>query len=377
MNEQSKLPIATTLSDPATALAVVRQRIDALDIEIQQRMTERARCALQVRQIKEQLALTQHYYRPEREAKVLQMVVERNHGPMSDAMIVRIFKEMMSACLAEQQPLTIGYWSAHDWVCEPAAYTQFGHSVQTKPMLTIAELYQAISHGDVDFGVVPRAIDDQELLQVTLPEFLQARLHVCGYVIGQSRYFLLSKTGQLRDIQQVCGCARVLEQTRVWRQAHLSDLDTFVVATQRQGAHQAALHDSMATITTVDVAPAYGLRHVVSAPIDQPASSTVPCWVIGQQGPPPSGQDQTWLLLELAADRAAWATVFAVFGQHEVHLEQITSYTASDGALHWLWLALEGHQEDEPIRNALQQLRPQIKALHLLGSFPRLCCSPR
>ena len=79
---------AKAASNPAPtlaplALADVRSKIDQIDRDIQNLIAERARFAHQVGKAKGKLAAAVDYYRPEREAQVLRMVVDRNEGPLS------------------------------------------------------------------------------------------------------------------------------------------------------------------------------------------------------------------------------------------------------------------------------------------------------
>src|SRR5690606_1587434 len=90
-------------------LSAVRAQIDGIDREIQALIAERALWAHQVGKAKGKLAAAIDYYRPEREAQVLRRVVDRNDGPLTDEVLVRLFREIMSACLAQQEPLKIGY----------------------------------------------------------------------------------------------------------------------------------------------------------------------------------------------------------------------------------------------------------------------------
>ena len=89
-------------------LGEVRVRIDAIDLQIQSLIQERAGFARLVGAAKGPLKAAVEYYRPEREAQVLRRVVDRNEGPLSDEVLVRLFREVMSACLAQQEPLRIG-----------------------------------------------------------------------------------------------------------------------------------------------------------------------------------------------------------------------------------------------------------------------------
>ncbi|MCU0988891.1 MAG: chorismate mutase, partial [Xanthomonadales bacterium] len=90
-------------------LAEVREEIDRLDEQLQALISERARLALRVRQSKDQSKSAVDFYRPEREAQVLRGVIERNQGPLSNDEMLRLFREIMSACLAQQEPLKVAY----------------------------------------------------------------------------------------------------------------------------------------------------------------------------------------------------------------------------------------------------------------------------
>jgi phosphoserine aminotransferase len=68
------------------------------------------------------------YYRPEREAHVLRMVVDRNDGPLSDTEMVRLFREIMSSCLAQEDPLKIGFLGPEGTFSEQAVRKHFGHA---------------------------------------------------------------------------------------------------------------------------------------------------------------------------------------------------------------------------------------------------------
>ena len=83
-------------------LLKLRSRIDQLDEEILARLAERARSAQRIGEIKQG-----NLYRPEREAQVLRRLADANPGPLPDEAVQRIFREIMSACLALEQPLRI------------------------------------------------------------------------------------------------------------------------------------------------------------------------------------------------------------------------------------------------------------------------------
>ena len=146
---------AAPVASAAPDLAQVRAQIDGIDQQIQALIAERARWAHQVGKAKGKLAAAVDYYRPEREAQVLRRVVDRNDGPLSDEVLVRLFREVMSACLAQQEPLKIGYLGPEGTFSQQAAYKHFGHSAHGLPLGSIEEVFQEVAAGHADFGVVP------------------------------------------------------------------------------------------------------------------------------------------------------------------------------------------------------------------------------
>jgi chorismate mutase/prephenate dehydratase len=125
----------------ATDLVAIRKRIDEVDRQIQALINERATYAQQVGISKGAFASAVDYYRPEREAEVLRAVLERNKGPLRDEEMLRLFREIMSACLAQQEPLKIGYLGPEGTFTQTAVYKHFGHSVRGLPFSTMQRGY--------------------------------------------------------------------------------------------------------------------------------------------------------------------------------------------------------------------------------------------
>ena len=139
----------------APVLADVRAHIDSIDRQIQALIAERANFAHQVGKAKCKLAAAVDYYRPEREAQVLRMVVDRNEGPLSDEVLVHVYREIMSACLAQQEPLKIGFLGPEGTFSQQAVLKHFGRSAHGLPLASIEEVFQEVESGNADFGVMP------------------------------------------------------------------------------------------------------------------------------------------------------------------------------------------------------------------------------
>ena len=184
-------------------LADLRERIDGIDRSIQQLIAERAQFAGQVGRAKGKLAAAVDYYRPEREAQVLRRVVDRNDGPLGDEVLVRLFREIMSACLAQQEPLKIGFLGPEGTHSQQAVYKHFGHSIHGLPLGSIDEVFSEVESGAADFGVVPVENSTQGTIQSTLDMFLSSQVKICGEVELAVHQHLLSRSGRIEDIERV------------------------------------------------------------------------------------------------------------------------------------------------------------------------------
>ena len=114
-------------------LAVVRAQIDDIDAQLLDLLNRRAQCAQQVGEIKAQHGEAGFIYRPEREAQVLRRIQEINPGPLSNDSVTWFFREVMSACLSLEQPLSIAFLGPLGSFTGSAAIKHFGHAARLMP----------------------------------------------------------------------------------------------------------------------------------------------------------------------------------------------------------------------------------------------------
>jgi chorismate mutase/prephenate dehydratase len=143
----------------------VRADIDAIDQDIQALINRRAQCAQRVAEIKMSEVAAAHergeaqaevvYYRPEREAQVLERILKRNAGPLDAASVVHIFREIMSACLALEKPLQVAYLGPQGTFTQGATIKHFGHAGVCVPQTTIDAVFLQVESGECNYGVVP------------------------------------------------------------------------------------------------------------------------------------------------------------------------------------------------------------------------------
>ena len=362
-------PTASAKTLPA--LAEARQRIDGIDRQIQELIAERAGWAHQVGKAKGPLKAAVDYYRPERESQVLRMVIDRNHGPLADEVLVRVFREIMSACLAQQEPLKVGYLGPEGTFSEQAMGKHFGHSAHGLPLASIEEVFQEVEVGHADFGVVPVENSGQGTIQVTLDMFLTSNLKICGEVELRVRQYLLSRSGHIEDIERVYSHPQSFAQTKSWLRANLPKAEKIAVSSNAEAARRARNADDAAAIAGEAAGHVYGLKKVVVSPIEDRDDNTTRFLVLGRQIFPSSGHDRTSVLVSIKDQPGALFNVLSPFARHGVSMSRIESRPSHHAKREYaFFIDLAGHTEEEPMKKALAELKAHAAQIKILGSYP-------
>ena len=371
VKEAAVKKVATsTKPKPNVDLAAVRVEIDGIDRQIEALISERARWAQQVGRAKGKLAAAVDYYRPEREAQVLRQVVDRNDGPLANDVLVRLFREIMSACLAQQEPLRIGFLGPEGTFSQQAVYKHFGHSAKALPLASVEEVFDEVAAGHADFGVVPVENSGQGTIQSTLDMFLSSPLMICGEVELRVHQYLLSRTGRIEDIERVYSHALSLAQCRGWLRQHLPDVEKQAVASNAEAARRARNADDVAAIAGKNAGHVYGLK-VVAGPIEDRPDNTTRFLVIGRELFPPSGHDRTSLLVTVQDEPGALYKVLEPLARHGVSMNRIESRPAHGRLWEYaFFIDVEGHAEEAPLSAALAEMKASGQKVRLLGAYP-------
>jgi chorismate mutase/prephenate dehydratase len=125
------------------------------------------------------------------------------------------------------------------------------------------------------------------------------------------------------------------------------------------------------TVHRVDhAAELYDLK-IVFANIEDNASNQTRFFVIGNQPTGRTGGDKTSILFTTPHQAGALARVLDLFGRFGVNLTSIGSRPSRRRNWeYYFFVDVEGHVEDENVREALDQVRDMCKEMIILGSYP-------
>lgn len=352
-------------------LQTLRQRINALDEQIQQLISERGLVAKEVANAKLEDGSATAFYRPEREAQVLRSVIERNKGPFSNEEIARLFREIMSACLALEQPMTIAYLGPEGTFTQAAALKHFGHSVSTMPLSAIDEVFREVESGTADYGVVPVENSTEGVVNHTLDMFMRSPLKICGEVDIRVHQNLLSRAQDIGQITTVYSHQQSFAQCREWLDTHLPGSERITVKSNAEAARIASEKSGAAAIASAVAADLYQLNIIKSNIEDEP-DNTTRFLVIGKNTTPPSGTDKTTLLVSAGNKPGALWTLLQPFAQANISMTRIESRPSRVGMWEYVFfIDIEGHADEPKTAEALTKLRHESSMLKILGSYPK------
>ncbi len=354
-------------------LRELRDRIDVIDRQLRTLLNRRATCAEQVARLKiHHAGETPVYYRPEREAEILARLRDENEGPLPDAHIERLFREIISCCLSLEQPLTIACLGPTGTYTEAAAQKQFGHFAKMRTLSTVGDVFREVESGAAHYGVVAVENSTDGMVKHTLDCFTTSSLTICAEVELPIHHALLLRSGgDPNQIVEICSHEQSLAQCRHWLDVHYPTESRRPVASNAEAARLAAETDGVAAIAGETAADRYGLDTIHANIEDQPGNKTR-FLVVGNQKVEPTGRDRTSVIVSTRNEPGALYKVLAPFKRHDISLSRIESRPSQTSSWDYVFfIDFEGHRDDAQVGEVLAELDEVATGVKNLGSYPR------
>lgn len=353
----------------------IRDQIDNLDNEILRLISKRGQLAKDVAFIKSQDGNKTSYYRPEREAQVLQKIITRNKGPLSDEEMARLFREIMSACLALEQQMTVAFLGPDGTFTQAAALKHFGSSIKTIPLAAIDEVFREVESGAANFGVVPIENSTEGVINHTLDMFMNSSLSICGEVELRVHHNLMGQMADISHIKKLYSHQQSLAQCREWLDSNLPHIDRISVSSNAEAARLAGEEQGeeqgVAAIAGEIAANCYRLN-IINNNIEDEPDNTTRFLVIGREQFPSSGADKTSILVSTVNKPGALSRLLQPFAISEVSLTRIESRPSRQTMWNYVFfIDMEGHKDDAEIAEVLRILNNETAMLKILGSYPK------
>lgn len=361
MAKKRKNPDRPTLSD-------LRRQVDKLDKQLLQLMNERADLVVQIGELKRASDLVG--YDPARERKILQTLVAANKGPLADAVVDSVFRELISGCRALAVPSRVAYLGPEFSYSHSAAIQRFGKSAQLVPVGTISAVFDEVISKQANFGVVPMENSTDGRIADTLNMFARTPVRICGEVQMRIHHNLLGRC-ERSAVTDVYSKPQALSQCRDWLAKHLPQAQLHETASTTAAAEIAAQQDGAAAVAGKLAAANYQLN-IIAPNIEDNPNNVTRFAVIGHHTYPRTKNDKTALMFQVAHEPGALADAMNLFKRNRLNLTWIESFPIPDLPSEYLFFVeLEGHESETRVKRAVEALQKKALRLEVLGSYEK------
>jgi len=349
------------------SLKNLRKKIDTIDKKITRLLNMRTRITVDVAKIKRKRGTS--IYSPDREREVLKKIVSANRGPLNNAALEAIYREIMSSSLSLGKSLKIAYLGPEATFTHLAALKRFGSQVEYIACNSIADVFLEVERDTADYGVVPIENSVEGAVSHTLDMFVDSDLNICAQIILDVSHNLLANCSK-NNIKRVYSNPQVFGQCRLWLQENLPRAEMIEVSSTTRAAQITAREKYGACIASLLAAKVYKLKVIASDIEDSPHNITR-FLVVGKTLVGKTGHDKTSILFSIKDRVGALHEMLMPFKKYRINLTRIESRPSKKRAWdYYFFVDLEGHQQNARVKKALLELENKCRFLKILGSYP-------
>ncbi len=350
------------------SLKALRERIDEIDKNLLELLSERAKVVIEVGSLKEK---SETPYDPQRESLIFERLQKENPGPLPNEALRAVFREVISASRSLERRLNIAFFGPEATFTHMAAIRRFGQSATFVPCRDIEEVFESVAKGRVDYGVVPVENSTEGVVSRTLDMFIDFDLKICAEVLLEINHHLLSMEGKIDSIERVYSHPQVLAQCKDWLKNNLPAVEILEASSTAAAAKQAREDLCCAAIASEEAAILYDIK-MVEQKIQDHMGNFTRFLVIGNQVAERTGKDKTFIMFSVKDEVGILYRMLKSFSKHGINLFHIESRPLRGRAWEYLFFVeLEGHLSDEGMKSALKEVESGSLLMKVLGSYPQ------
>lgn len=374
-------------------LSKLREQIDAVDTELLALFNRRASLSLEVGRLK---AGTAPVFDPRRENELLDSLRLRNPGPLPEAHLRAIWREILSSSRALQRPPRVAYLGPEGTFSFFAGLEYLGHATLFEPCTDLHEVFHKVCNGTCDLGVVPLENSLQGTVGQSFDLFFKFDVVIKAEFSSRISHCLLSNADALSEVRTVYSHPQPLGQCGDWLRGHLPWSALVPVESTAAAAHRAAAEPGTAAIgqrrladmtglsllaANIEDAPNNRTRFVLIAPRSGSgdATPTRPEHTVPQLAGPKAVKSS--LLLTLPDRAGALSTVLNLLAENNINMRKVESRPmagqraeprsmAGECWKYIFFVDVECDLLDAVYAPLVEHLRRTCTTFRILGSYP-------
>jgi chorismate mutase/prephenate dehydratase len=275
----------------------------------------------------------------------------------------------MSAALSLEKPMKVAYMGPPSTFSHQAARSRFGGSVEYLSCETISDVFDAVEKEMADYGVVPVENSTEGAVTHTLDRLTETTLKISAELYITISNCLLARVPRER-IERLYSHPQVLGQCRQWLRREMSGVELIPVASTARAAELASREKNAGALASELAAELYGLT-VLESDVQDLSGNTTRFLVVGHDVNIPSGSDKTSLLFAVQHQAGTLYGALESFKKFRLNMTKIESRPSRTKRWeYYFFVDVEGHAEDPPVKQALNDISDHCVLVTVLGSYP-------
>jgi prephenate dehydratase len=259
---------------------------------------------------------------------------------------------------------------------EPGAYSematiQYFRSSNLVPLKSLQDVFDGLSHGDVDFGVVPIENSIEGSVNETYDLLLDTHFVVSGEIYLRVRHCLIVNKGggsNIRTVyshpQALAQCRRYLQERKLAAVAAYDTAGAVKMIKQKQNMEVAAIASSRA-------AELYDMD-ILEEGIEDSKNNFTRFLIISKTRTKSTGHDGTSMIFSVKHIPGALYSILEEFANRKINLTKIESRPKKEKPWEYnFYVDFEGHINNKIITEAVESIKKKAAFIKILGSYER------
>ena len=346
-----------------------RKRIDEIDDDIINLLNERTKVVIEIGKKKEKTG--DEVFAPARECAVYEKIDKVNKGPLPNDAVKIIYREIMSASISLEKDVKIAYLGPEASFTNLAALSKFGNSVSYVACESISDVFLEVEKGNADHGVIPIENSTEGAVRHSLDMFVDSELKICSEILFDVHHFLMSNSS-MNQIKRIYSNPQVFAQCRNWLKKYMAQVELIDTSSTTRAAERAAQEDGAAAIASKLASVIYNLN-ILAESIEDSAHNMTRFLVVGKKISEATGNDKTSIVCSVKDKVGALYDTLKPIYEKNINMTKIESRPSKRKAWdYYVFIDVEGHIDDENIKETLIAMEDHVRFIKVLGSYPRM-----
>jgi chorismate mutase / prephenate dehydratase len=349
----------------------LRQEIDEIDSNLIKILAKRMRVAERIG--KEKLKSSKEIIDINRENEVLEKVralATNERINLND--IENIYRQIILVT-RRKEVRSVAFQGEIGAYSEEAAFSYFGSSIDTKPFETLEDVFKSVELDETEYGIVPIENSLEGSIGLSYDLLLDSNLKVCGETeLRISHCLIANPDATLDSLKLVYSHPQALGQSRTFlKHLNVELVPTYDTAGSVKMVKQTGSTDSGA-VASHRAAEIYGMQ-IIAREIEDNRNNFTRFFILSKHDSLATGNDKTSLVFSVSNNPGFLYHFLGKWAKNGINLTKGESRPTRRKPWDYnFYLDIEGHREDEKVKDVLAKLEKSAIFLKVLGSYPKV-----